>query len=188
MLYEGMPRRLHALLSHCLANQNAKVDEYALAPGVVRPFIELLQDGGYRIQQMPCPEMTFLGANRWWQVREQYDTPGYRAHCRALANNVAQVLASLIVGGTDDLILLGVEGSGSSAVSITGIGPTWGGRPEAIAWEAVAGKGVWIEELEQVLQSHGLPLPRAYGFPGELPDFEMQKALAAFADFLRAGK
>lgn len=180
-----MARRLHALLSHCLANQNAKVDEYALAPGVIRPVIERLQQKGYRIQQMPCPEMTFLGANRWWQVREQYDTPGYRAHCRALAETVASVLAALIAGGSDDLILLGVEGSGSSAISVTGIGPSWGGRPEGIPWEAVPGKGVWIEELEQVLAKRGLPLPRAYGFPGELPDFEMNAALAAFDDFLR---
>lgn len=181
-----MPRRLHALLSHCLANQNAKVDEYALAPGMMRPFIERLQQEGYRIQQMPCPEMTFLGANRWWQVREQYDTPGYRAHCRALADNVATVLATLIADGADDVILLGVEGSGSSAISITGIGPSWGGRPEVIPWHVERGKGVWIEELEQVLASRGLPLPRAYGFPGELPDFEMEAALVAFNEFLQA--
>lgn len=182
-----MRRRLHALLSHCLANQNAKVDEYAMAPGMVRPFVERLQRAGYRIQQMPCPEMTFLGANRWWQVREQYDTPGYRAHCRALAGNVADILGALVSGGADDLILLGVEGSGSSAISVTGIGPKWGGRPEDIPWQPVSGKGVWIEELEAVLAQRGLPVPRAYGFPGELPDFRMDQALSAFDDFLRAG-
>ena len=38
-----MRRRLHALLSHCLANQNAKVYEDAMAPGMVGPFVERLQ-------------------------------------------------------------------------------------------------------------------------------------------------
>jgi predicted secreted protein len=178
--------RRHALLSNCLANQNAKVDEYALCPGVVTPFLDLLRRADYHIQQMPCPEMTFLGANRWWQVREQYDTPGYRAHCRNLAESVAQILSFQIKDGCDDLILIGVEGSGSSAVAITGVGALWGGRPEDIAWQQAEGKGVWIEELEAILAKYDLPVPRAYGFPGELPDFDMDAALAKFAAFLAA--
>lgn len=181
------PPRRHALLSHCLANQNAKVDEYALAPGAIRPFLDRLRAAGYRIQQMPCPEMTFLGANRWWQVREQYDTPGYRAHCRRLAESVALLLKAALGGGCDDLILLGVEGSGSSAIALTGVGPRWGGRPEDIPWEPVKGAGVWIEELRGILARHGIPLPRAYGFPGELPGFDMEVALRDFEAFLSAG-
>ncbi|MGE0237212.1 MAG: hypothetical protein AB7F09_28090 [Parvibaculaceae bacterium] len=183
---QGTRSRRHALLSNCIANQNAKVDEYALCPGAITPFMDLLRRADYRIQQMPCPEMTFLGANRWWQVREQYDTPGYRAHCRSLASSVAQLLAFQIKDGCDDLILIGVEGSGSSAVAITGVGSLWGGRPEDLAWEQVPGKGVWIEELEAVLAKHDLPVPRAYGFPGELRDFDMDRALAEFAHFLAA--
>src|SRR5262245_59643619 len=58
----------HALLSHCLANQNAKVDEYAICAGCVQPVLNLLRQFGYRLHQMPCPEMGFLGVSRWWQV------------------------------------------------------------------------------------------------------------------------
>jgi len=60
-----------ALLSHSPANQNAKVDEYALCPGMVSLVVAVLKEFGYAIQQMPCPEMAALGVNGWWQVKEQ---------------------------------------------------------------------------------------------------------------------
>jgi predicted secreted protein len=176
-----------ALLSHCLANQNAKVDEYALCPGMVAPVVAMLKEFGYAIQQMPCPEMAFLGVNRWWQVKEQYDTPGFRRHCRALAHSVADLLEARVAKGCRDLVLIGVDGSGSSAVTFTGIGPAWGGRPEDMSWEVVPGKGVWIEELEQVLAARALPVPRSFGVAMELPGFSMEKAMAEFRQFLSIG-
>ncbi|MGH6883222.1 hypothetical protein [Hypericibacter sp.] len=176
-----------ALLSHCLANQNAKVDEYALCPGMVTPVVAILKEFGYAIQQMPCPEMAFLGVNRWWQVKEQYDTPGFRRHCRALAQSVAALLEARVAKGCRDLVLIGVDGSGSSAVTFTGIGPAWGGRPEDMSWEVVPGKGVWIEELEQVLADRGLPMPRSFGVAMELPGFTMAQAMVEFRQFLGQG-
>jgi predicted secreted protein len=176
-----------ALLSHCLANQNAKVDEYALCPGMVTPVVAILKEFGYAIQQMPCPEMAFLGVNRWWQVKEQYDTPGFRRHCRALAQSVADLLEARVAKGCRDLVLIGVDGSGSSAVTFTGIGPAWGGRPEDMNWEVVPGKGVWIEELEQVLRDRGLPMPRSFGVAMELPGFTMERAMVEFRQFLSTG-
>ena len=180
--------RRHALLSHCLANQNAKVDEYALAAGGVRPVLGLLREFGYRIHQMPCPEMGFLGANRWWQVRDQYDTPGFRKHCRALAQTVVSEIAESLRLPYSDFVLIGVEGSGSSAVALTGTGPTWGGRPEEIDWQVTPGKGVWIQELEAEMQARDLPPPREWGFPGELPDFQWDEAEKSLRAFLEAGR
>lgn len=177
----------HALLSHCLANQNAKVDEYAMCAGCVQPVLNLLRQFGYRLHQMPCPEMGFLGVNRWWQVRDQYDTPGYRRHCRELAKTVVSGIAEALRDPWEDFVLIGVEGSGSSAVGLTGIGSTWGGRPEEIAWQVAPGKGVWIEELEAELLARGLPRPRAWGFPGELPSFRMDEAERSLQKFLEAG-
>ena len=181
-----MPPPRIALVSHCLANQNAKVDEYAQCPGVVAPVIALLREFGYMLQQMPCPEMTFLGVTRWWQVKEQYDTPGYRRHCRSLAESVADLLQPRLAEGCGDLVIIGVDGSGSSAVTYTGIGPDWGGRPEDKPWQVVSGKGVWIEELEQILRRRNLPPPRLFGLPMELPGFDMQASLADLRRFLAA--
>jgi predicted secreted protein len=59
-----------AFVAHCLVNQNAKVQEFARAAGVVPGVIERLRAHGYRLQQLPCPEMAFAGINRWWQERE----------------------------------------------------------------------------------------------------------------------
>ncbi|MDR7422479.1 MAG: hypothetical protein QN159_08415 [Armatimonadota bacterium] len=69
----GGKRRV-VFLAHCLLNQNAKVDEFAWYPGVVKPAIDLLREFGYELAQLPCPEMTFLGVNRWWQTKNQYAT------------------------------------------------------------------------------------------------------------------
>ena len=44
------------------------------------------------LRQLPCPELAFAGFARFWQVREQYDTPAYRRHCATLAAPVAAML------------------------------------------------------------------------------------------------
>jgi predicted secreted protein len=173
-----------ALLSHCLANQNAKVDEYALVPGVVTPIVTVLRTRGYLIQQMPCPEMCLLGPRRWWQVREQYDTPGFRRHARLLADSVIDVLAARLAEGPRDVVLLGVEGSPSSAIGTTGIGPSWGGRPAGHPTTLAPGRGVWIDELLARITARGFPLPRMIGIPMELPDFDLDASLAELDAFL----
>jgi predicted secreted protein len=178
-----------ALISHCLGNQNAKVDEYASYPGVVSPVIALLRELGYTIQQMPCPELTLLGPKRWWQVREQYDSPGFRRHCRLLAHSAADLLEAKVERGVEDVVVLGIDGSPSSGVGYTSTsGGSWGGRPEKIGFAFVPGKGVWIEELERVLADRGLPAPRMIGVPMELPGFNLDETLAELRRFLTAGR
>ena len=69
------PRKV-ALIAHCLLNQNAKVCDGARYPSLVGPVVTALRDRGYRLLQLPCPELAFAGVRRWWAVYEQYDTPG----------------------------------------------------------------------------------------------------------------
>ncbi len=75
-------------LSHCCLNQNAKVRGIAIYPGAIRPLVELLLEAGVGLYQMPCPEMTYVGAMRWGQVRDQYNSPMFRRHCLGLAASV----------------------------------------------------------------------------------------------------
>ena len=82
-----------AFIAHCLLNQNAKVEGGAHRAGMWEPVIGLLREHDYVIRQMPCPELAFAGARRFWGVREQFDTPLYRRHCRRLAKLVAAVMA-----------------------------------------------------------------------------------------------
>ena len=56
-----------------------------------------------------------------------------------------------------------------------------------MSWEVVPGKGVWIEELEQILAERGLPTPRSFGVAMELPGFTMAQAMIEFRQFLDRG-
>lgn len=176
-----------AFVAHCLANQNAKVAEFARLPGIVYPVIDLLKEKGYIIEQLPCPETLFIGLTRWWTTKDIYDTPGYRKHCRELAKFTADVIEKYHKQGYE-IVLIGLDGSPSSGVRYTGTSePKWGGRPDAKLeeYKIVPGRGVWIEELEKELNSRGIPFPRATGIPMDTPDFNMEKSLAELKEFLR---
>ena len=117
-----------AFVAHCLVNQNAKVQEFARSPGVVPGVVERLRRHGYRIQQLPCPEMAFAGVNRWWQGKELYDKANYRRHCRILAEDMAEPMAEFYRRGYE-VVVIGLDGSPSSGVRYTGQAKDWGGRP-----------------------------------------------------------
>lgn len=68
----GVPKRV-AFVARRLVNQNAMVEEFARSQAIVPCVVERLRRRGYRIQQLPCPEMAFAGVDRWWQGRELYD-------------------------------------------------------------------------------------------------------------------
>ena len=175
-----------AFVAHCLVNQNAKVSEFARCPGVVVPLVERLREHGYEIQQLPCPEMSFLGVGRWWQSREQYDTPGYQRHCRALARTVVDTVA-VYAGHGYDVVIIGLDGSPSSGVRLTSTKAVWGGRPEGGAAggsDRIPGMGVWMVELKREFESRGLAFPRATGIAMDAADFDMDSAMAEVDGFL----
>jgi predicted secreted protein len=161
-----------AFVAHCLLNQNSKVGDGAHCAGVYSPVVDVLRDKGWRIEQMPCPELAFTGLNRFWAVREQLDTPAYRRHCRRLATTVADMIA-VRARQDEDIVLIGVEGSPSMGVRITSSDPARGGRPE---WpdgtaELTSGEGIFIEELRLELDRRGI-VPRLAGETHALPDHD----------------
>ncbi len=146
-----------AFVAHCLLNQNSKVLDGAHCAGVYSPVIDVLRAKGWRIEQMPCPELAFAGLNRFWAVREQYDTAAFRRHCQRLAAAVAGAIAARVQQG-EDIVLVGVEGSPSMGVTITSSDPDRGGRP---AWpdgspELTGGEGIFVEELHAELGRRGI--------------------------------
>ncbi len=175
-----------AFVAHCLLNQNSKTDGGASCPGVYSPAVDMLRSRGWRIEQMPCPELAFTGLNRFWGVREQYDTIAHRRHCRRIADAVATAIALRVEQG-EEVVLIGVEGSPSMGVCITSSDATYGGRPTwpAGAPELAEGEGIYVEELRQALQARGIPLPRMMGVTTPLPDHDPEaerRALAALLD------
>jgi predicted secreted protein len=175
-----------AFLAHCLLNQNSKTDEGAYAPAMFRPVIDVLREHGYTLRQMPCPELAYAGARRFWGVKDQYDTPLYRRHCRRLAKLVASVMEPHLRAG-DDVVLVGVDTSPTMGADFTPTAPNWGGRPDRIEDDSrlVAGKGIFLEELEDELAERGLELPRRAGTRHWWPDYdpdEERRRLEALLD------
>lgn len=183
---EHTPRKV-ALIASCLLNQNAKCSQGANYPGVVSPVVQALRERGYLLQQLPCPEIAFAGARRWWAVYEQYDTPAYRAHCRRLAQAIAPLIEQYLRRG-DDLILIGLDGSPSTGVRFTSSKPAWGGRPNRPDddWEIVPQRGIWIEELEAELARRDLPPVPATGWGLDMGRFDEAGARRDLEQFLDA--
>jgi len=168
-----------AFVAHCLLNQNSKVGDGAHCAGVYSPVIDVLREKGWRIEQMPCPELAFTGLNRFWAVKEQLDTAAYRRHCERLAEAVAGAIGARVKQG-EDVVLVGVEGSPSMGVTITSSDPMRGGRPE---WpegtaEHVSGEGLFVEEIRKALARRGIGFPRVAGETHAIPghDEAVQRA------------
>ena len=162
-----------AFIAHCLLNQNAKVEGGALRPAVWEPVLDTLRQHGYEIRQMPCPELAYAGARRFWGVREQFDTPLYRRHCRRLAKLVAAVMAQH-VAANDEIVLVGVDSSPTMGADFTCSSPSWGGKPEIDEHESTytAGRGLFVEALDAELEARGLPRPRRTGIRHWFPDYD----------------
>ena len=93
------------------------------------PVVGLLREHGATIRQMPCPELAFGGTRRFWAVREQYDTPAFRAHCRTAGRaGGEQIRADLAAGAR--VVVIGIDGSPSMGVELTAASGEWGGRPD----------------------------------------------------------
>ncbi|MGH3033833.1 MAG: CD3072 family TudS-related putative desulfidase [Gaiellaceae bacterium] len=175
-----------AYLAHCLLNANAKVGEGALCAGIFSPLLARLRARGWTIRQMPCPELAFAGLRRFWAVREQYDTPAYRAHCARLARAVAgQVEEDLREGG--EVVIVGVDGSPSMGVHLTASGEGWGGRPAFApdeGYPVVPGAGLFTEQLLAELEARGMGGVLAVGIGQDAPDYDEGRELARVEDLL----
>jgi predicted secreted protein len=159
-----MPERQRriALVAHCHLDINTKVHGLADRPaGRVELVSQLLADG-IGIVQLPCPEVTYLGMSRWGMTREQYDTPAYRRHCRALIEPVVDTVAALVADGCEVVGVWGVDGSPSCGVDRTCAGYEGGEIESLIASgqvphaRAVKGRGIFFEELQGLLSEAGI--------------------------------
>jgi predicted secreted protein len=164
-----------AFLAHCLLNQNAKVIGGCKTPAMWDPVIDLLLARGWEIRQMPCPELAFGGVRRFWWVREQADTPLFRAHCR-LAKTVAATMEPHVSAG-DDVVVIGVDSSPTMGVSFQPSSQTWGGEPNIGSDDTamIEGEGIFLEELRAELEERNLPMPRRTGIRHWFPDYDPEE-------------
>jgi predicted secreted protein len=178
-----------ALVAHCLLNQNAKVNGFAFFPAMIKPLIDILHNNNFGVIQLPCPETTFSGTRRWWYVREQYDTPGYRAHCRRILDPIISQIVEYQKEG-HKVVIIGLDGSPSCGVRCSGTSKNWGGPPkipdEQMTNYPLTNKpGVFIEELTSKINEAGTKMPRMIGAGFDMPHFNLEKIQEEMDSFLR---
>jgi len=176
-----------AFVAHCLLNQNSRVRGAATCAGVYSPAVDELRAHGWEIAQMPCPELAFAGLNRFWAVREQYDTLAFRRHCRRIAQALAGAVGAHLERG-DEVVLIGVDGSPTMGVRMTSSDPERGGRPQ---WpdeptDQLPGRGILIEELLAALEGRGIAAPRVTAITDQLAGYRPETDRAEIAAFLEA--
>lgn len=155
------------VVAHCILNQATRwfwnSDSGAWTEGFVSDFLEGLKLMGIGLYQLPCPEFGLLGNPRRPMTRDDYEVlPGFIVHCKALAVNALRDLKAFRELSTkpkiEILAIIGIEGSPSCGVEFTS-------RRIAETSVRVAGKGIFMELLEELIVSEGLNIA-FYGLDG----------------------
>lgn len=154
------------ILCHCLLNSNSKVEGLAQYEGACKNLIKYLVDKGYGIIQLPCPEITMYGIKRWGHVKEQFDTPCFRNHCRNIFSDVMEQIIEYTKNGYTFKTLIGIDGSPSCGVNKTCSSSLWGGEM-AVEYglshkikdlKFIEAKGVFIEEISNLLDVNNIKI------------------------------
>ena len=178
-----------AILAHCLLNQNVKPHQRARYPGIVTPVLDVIRDEGYALVQLPCPEIAFAGARRWSQVIEQYDTPKYRAHCSDMATLSVDQIDHFLSDSGFTLVLIGLEGSPSCGVQLTGSSPEWQGYPGAVEmtgkYPVKQGTGLFMQALQKEIESRGRSVPPTLAIGLDLYGIDLDQLGSQLRDELK---
>lgn len=154
------------LLCHCILNCNAKVEGCSLYKGAMPEITKAIIDSGMGMLQLPCPEMTMYGIKRWGHVKDQFDTPYYRRHCREILLPYIEQMQDYMSNGYEIAGLLGIDGSPSCGINKTCTGK-WGGEfsensnLEATlnSIEIIESKGVFTEEITKLFRDNNIIIP-----------------------------
>lgn len=150
-------------VANCLLNANNKVFEQARYRGMFSEVVKILDDCGYGIIQMPCPETLYLGNQRWWTSRNLYDNAGYRQHCRQIAQQMSDYIYNYNQVGFEVSCILTCDGSPSCGINLSSYCEDWGGRPKEIPRTLSDKPGIYMQELLKVLEERHLEIPPIYG-------------------------
>lgn len=135
------------LVSHCIINQNTVIENEARAEGAILSATEWAIKEGYGIVQLPCPEFTFLGLNRPPMTYEEYNTPGYREHCREILTPVLNQAKEYLKHDYELAGVLGIQSSPSC--------------------DPTRGRGVFMEELIDLFAENNITLKTLWYLPND---------------------
>ena len=156
------------VLCHCMLNVHSLEDGLAEYPGLEEEVVRPLLEKGFGIVQLRCPETRLHGIERLPMPKDTYDRPEIRASYRAQAEEEVLQLREFVRKGAEVVAVVGAEASPSCGVSVVGrwrAGSDPGTRrfPEDV--DFVEGRGVYMEELEKLLEEAGFH-PVWLGVPG----------------------
>jgi predicted secreted protein len=148
-------------VSHCILNQNAMIDKMACFSGPVPEVVDTILASGCGIIQLDCPELVHMGLDRAvdlisprttgsedTRVRVGMEKGPGRTVCRKIAERIAWQMEQYNMNGFHIAGVLGINDS-----------PTCGVETTWINGNAVAGQGVFIEELLKELNKRKLIIP-----------------------------
>ena len=169
------------LVSHCILNQNVKIDRCAWYAGAIREVTQTLLDAGVGLLQMPCPELLALGLDRQVEkgalttieseddrVSERMNEEKPRQLCARIARDLVYQIGEYQQNGFTVLGVLGINGSPTC-----GVESGWSNGVET------SGHGVLIQALADELATHKIALPMR-GIKASQPE----QAVAAVLELL----
>jgi predicted secreted protein len=129
-------KELTLLLSHCLLNQKTRAGR-AYTPRVTQKLLEILSRYPVWLEQLPCPEFSFVGEREKKPKDAWEKLEGFREHCSNLADEIRERIKKL-PGADTSLLLVSIARSPSCSSGQV----YWGNR-------VIQAKGILVEELEK---------------------------------------
>lgn len=113
-------------VSHCILNTASKVVLYNQADIDAEEdlrvrFLTKAVQSGVQLVQLPCPEFTLYGSQRWGHVSNQFDNVFFRNHCRMILQPILDQMKEYLQHGEmfEVLGVFGIDGSPSCGVDYT---------------------------------------------------------------------
>lgn len=172
--------------THCILNQNAKLEGIAGWPGMISQVVDLIRESGSGILQIPCPEILYEGIGRFDKSVEQYRCAAFIDLCRRIVGEVADQVENYLSWGYQVPGVLAIDGSPSCGFNLTQSAPEWRGLVAGQNWRKVRYKkepGVMMAILADELSRRKVQTP-IIGIP-ELPELgSMDDALKTLSGIL----
>jgi len=159
------------VVSHCIINQNSKLEGLALRQGVINEVLDIIIKYGCGILQMPCPEMLYEGIGRFDKSFEQYENSCFFDICNKIVKEIIDQIENYIKWNYKIVAILAIDGSPSCGYNLTQSAPEWKGLVAGINWQKVRyvkKPGVLFKILIEELKKRNIDIP-IIGIP-EIPE------------------
>ena len=157
-------------VSHCILNTASKVvlynqDDIDAEETLRIRFLNKAVSNGVQLIQLPCPEFTLYGSQRWGHVSNQFDNVFFRNHCRAILKPILDQMKEYLQHGEmfEVLGVVGIDGSPSCGVDYTCEADWYGsfeGRKDLQekldTCKLVRKSGIFMQVLTQMLKEEKL--------------------------------